>query len=289
MNIPKRVSIHGGHSGQFCCHAQDDLESMVKRYIELKFDWVGITEHTPPINDSLRYPDEIQAGISAEQLYAQFKTYILLCRKLQLKYKNKIDILVGMEIETCTGYNAFIKEIINTCRPDYIVGSIHHVDDICIDLSKSLYDVIVDSLGGIDNLYLRFFDLQYEMIESLNPAVIGHFDLVRIFDEDYRNRILKPAIWKKITRNLETIKARGLILDFNLRALDKGAREPYPASPILNAARQLGISVVPGDDSHSVSDIGRTIDTGIALLEKAGFSTDWKKPHCYQWEVENGI
>ena len=41
------VSVHGGHSGQFCHHATDTLEEIIQQYIAKQFPWVGITEHAP--------------------------------------------------------------------------------------------------------------------------------------------------------------------------------------------------------------------------------------------------
>jgi len=39
----ERISFHGGHSGQFCCHAQDTLEDLIKAYISKGFKAVGIS------------------------------------------------------------------------------------------------------------------------------------------------------------------------------------------------------------------------------------------------------
>ncbi|MCZ6839248.1 MAG: hypothetical protein O7G13_08210 [Alphaproteobacteria bacterium] len=36
--LPRYVSVHGGHSATFCSHAEDTLEKVVERYIELNFD-----------------------------------------------------------------------------------------------------------------------------------------------------------------------------------------------------------------------------------------------------------
>jgi len=116
------------------------------------------------------------------------------------------------------------------------------------------------------------------MITLLRPSVVGHFDLIRIFDPDYQHRLEKPAIKAKIRRNLELIKKHDLILDFNLRALAKGADEPYISQSILEMARDLNISVVPGDDSHGVSSVGNYIRQGVNLLKEAGFDTEWRQP-----------
>ncbi|MBF0573397.1 MAG: histidinol-phosphatase HisJ [Desulfamplus sp.] len=274
----KLVSVHGGHSGEFCNHAQNTLEEIIIKYIEVGFEWVGITEHIYPISNELRYPDEAVAGIDVSMLAKRFTEYIKTCRKLQEKYQDFITIMVGFESETYRGYKDFIPYIIKKFEPDYVVGSVHHVNDVCIDYSKEYYDCTAEALGGIDKLYCKYFDVQYEMIEAIEPSVVGHFDLIRIFDENYHERIEHPLIWQRITRNLELIKKKNLIMDFNLRALMKGASEPYISAPILAEAKKMNISVVIGDDSHGVKDIGVNIEKGIEILNSIGFDTNWQRP-----------
>ena len=108
--------------------------------------------------------------------------------------------------------------------------------------------------------------------------MVGHLDIVRIFDPDYRSRLLKPMIWEKIVRNLKLIKQLNLILDFNLRPLSRGENEPYLSAPILKKAAELGIDIVPGDDSHGVDTIGAHMQRAISMLRAAGVCTDWRKP-----------
>jgi histidinol-phosphatase (PHP family) len=254
------------------------LEEIVRSYIEHGFVWVGITEHVPGLRDDLLYPDQKEAGLTPAILFDRFSAYILECRRLQKKYAAEIKIYVAMEIETYSGYDKFVRTLMERFRPEYIVGSVHFVDDMGFDYSQEQYDMTAKAVGGVDTLYCRYFDQQYEMIRRLNPAVVGHFDLIRLFDPDYRQRLLQPEIARRIRRNLEVIKERGLIMDFNLRALLKGASEPYISASILRQARELGIAVVPGDDSHGLDSIGINMEKGIAILEDLGFDTDWKVP-----------
>jgi len=272
------VSIHGGHSGQFCSHARDSLEAMIQRYIEKGFAWVGITEHMPPSENRFRYPEETQAGLDVNALYQRFARYMETGRRLQEKYRFQIQILVGFESETHSGAPDFIDRLTEAFHPDYIVGSLHHVDDLGFDCSSGQYLQAAAALGGIDALYMRYFDLQHEMLRMLRPAVVGHFDLIRIFDPRYPQRILQPEIFQRIIRNLELIKNLDLILDYNVRALLKGADEPYISEPILRKALEMGISVVPGDDSHSIDSVGVGIAEGIRRLEDLGVDTNWRRP-----------
>ena len=275
------VSVHGGHSGEFVTHAEDKLEDIVKAYIKSGFEWVGITEHIPPERDDFMMPDEIEAGLDSTKLKNIFAKYINECRRLQKKYSREILIFTGFETETWSGYKNFVQSLIKKFKPDYMVGSLHQVSDLQFDYSRAYYERAVEILGGYDNMYCKYFDQQHQMILDLKPAVVGHFDLIRIFDPDYRTRIRKKEIWNRITKNLELIKQFDLIMDFNLRALYKGANEPYITKDILKKAKQLGIKVVPGDDSHGVSNIGLNMDQGIHILKKYGFNTDWPKPKLY--------
>jgi histidinol-phosphatase (PHP family) len=275
---PARVSVHGGHSGQFCRHASDTLAQIVEAYIDRNFSWVGITEHTPALRYDLCYPDEQEAGDTPQSLYTLFAEYITECRRLQQHHKGQITLYVGMEIETYSGFEDFVTELLERFRPDYLVGSVHFVAGIPFDYSRQEYARAAKAAGGVDALYARYFDLQYAMLQACKPAVVGHFDLIRIFDPGYRMRLQQPEIARKIRRNLEFIRDHNLILDYNLRALMKGADEPYISSSILAMAHDLNIAVVPGDDSHGLDSVGKFIDEGMEMLARAGFDTNWQRP-----------
>lgn len=278
QNTAQLVSIHGGHSGEFCNHAKDTLEEIVQVYIKRGFAWVGITEHMPPVSDDFLYEEEIEAGLDARKIYDRFARYIEICRALQQKYANQIELFVGVELE---GYDAalpFAQRLSETFQPDYMVGSVHHVDNLSFDLNSQEYQRLAQALGGVETLYCRYFDQQYKMIEQLRPQVVGHFDYIRGFDPDYKQHLQQQQILARMRRNLQLIKALDLILDFNVSPLRRGADEPYVSKAILLEARELGISIVPGDDAHGVQSVGQNIPEGIRILQALGFKTDWQKP-----------
>ena len=278
MDAPQPVSIHGGHSGQFCNHANNTLEEIVLTYIREGYPWVGITEHMPPVSDAFVYPEERRAGLNTASLTRRFAEYITTCRRLQTRYAKDIQIFVGFESETYSGSLDLAKTLIQRFSPDYVVGSAHHVADIPFDYSKKYYHMAADHCGGIDGLYQAYFDQQLEMINILKPRVVGHLDIIRIYDPNYRSRLAEPAIWEKIIRNLERIKQLDLILDFNLRPLSRGESEPYLSAPILEKACAMGIAVVPGDDSHGIADIGTTMHQAIDMMGAMGLPTTWRPP-----------
>jgi histidinol-phosphatase (PHP family) len=232
----------------------------------------------PPANEQTIPPEELASGLNLEALYDRFREYIRTCRALQRNYASSMRVLVGFEAEVCSGYETRVDAILKDFAPDYFVGSVHHVDDVPIDMTPEFYRRAVNAHGSIEHLYCRYFDLQLELIERFKPSVIGHFDLIRIFDSEYLRTMEDPAVWSRVERNLERIRALDLSLDFNVRAISKGASEPYPTKRIVEKARALGIAMLPGDDSHGVATVGLHLDEGIALLEQMGFSTAWRMP-----------
>ena len=273
----EKVSVHGGHSGQFCHHASDSLEAVIQAYIAQGFTWVGITEHMAPLSDAFRYPDEEADELDADFLLERFHHYFSECRKLGEKYRSDIEIFTAFETETYAGSEAYVRELVNELKPDYLVGSVHHVNGFCIDFNAAHFQNARASAGGMVELYCDYFDAQLGMLQALQPAVVGHFDLIRKFDTDYRQTLQNDAVLQRVERNLDFIAEKNLILDFNLRGFDK-AVEQYPSTPVLESALAKGIAVVPGDDSHGVKSVGRNYERGIGILRELGADTHWRKP-----------
>lgn len=281
----RKVSVHGGHSGQFCQHARDTLAEVVQAYIDQGFEWVGITEHMPPLSDAFRYGDEVAAGISADHLQWRFREYFDECRRLRRVHAGEIELYTAFETEMYDGALDFIRELMTLTRPDYIVGSVHHVRGICIDFSRGEYERALEQAGSLEALYCEYFDQQYQLLTALQPAVVGHFDLVRIFDDDYEATLKRPAVEERIDRNLDFMRQHELILDFNLRGLYKG-REPYPCRAILDRAVAMGLAIAPGDDSHGVASVGHHYEEGLAILADAGVAGPWPRPRLIDYPDE---
>jgi histidinol-phosphatase (PHP family) len=278
MTSPTLVSIHGGHCAQFCSHAQNTLEEVIQAYIAKGFAWVGITEHMPPVADRFMYAEERKAGCNIAALQDRFDRYMKEGRRLQKKYADELEIFIGFETEAYTGAIEKARQLIEHYQPDYVLGGIHHVADIPFDASVMDYQKAVAACGGETALYCRYFDKQYALIQDISPKVVAHFDLIRIFDDHYLSRWETPQILRRIERNLQCMADMDLILDYNVAALRKGAAEPYISKPLLQMAKELGIAVVPGDDSHASAMVGAYVDEGIAILEAMGMATQWRKP-----------
>lgn len=257
------ISFHGGHSGEFCDHASScSLEDVIKGYIEKGFKYIGISEHQAR-SDNFLYPEEIELGKTSLDLNKSFDLYFKTLRNLREKYKNKISILVGFETETCDGIEK-IKELRDKYQPDYLVGSLHHVNSIPIDYSPEEYKRALNKCGSIEDLFISYYDSQLELIKEIKPEVIGHFDLIRIFAGDYEP---SSRVMEAIRRNIEAGVSYGALFEVNSRAYKKGFLQPYPQKSILNMLADLGASATLGDDSHGPEDIGLYYSETVAVLK----------------------
>jgi histidinol-phosphatase (PHP family) len=142
-----------------------------------------------------------------------------------------------------------VKDLQAKYKWDFFVGSVHHVHTIPIDFDRDHFENARQVSGGSDiQLFEDYFDSQYEMLQSLKPPVVGHFDLIRLLS-DHRNidMTIYARLWDKVQRNLKFISSYDGILEINTSALRKGLDEPYPISSICQVSL---LSEVDGFDSE---------------------------------------
>ncbi len=111
-------------------------------------------------------------------------------RRVKSSKKNtaaRLKYSLDLKRRLTRGSDQFVQTLRSEFVPDYIVGSLHHVGDREFDCARDGYFETAESFGGLDSLYCRYFDEQYAMIDTLKPSVIGHFDLVRLFDPAYKS------------------------------------------------------------------------------------------------------
>eukprot|EP00759_Apiculatamorpha_spiralis_P004077 PhF_6_TR12302/c0_g1_i2/m.19539/K04486/E3.1.3.15B; histidinol-phosphatase (PHP family) len=171
---------HHSHSGEFCNHGQGTLEQMVEEYYTRGFHVVSLTEHMPRPNPENLYEEEIDDDITVEDLADTFDRYVAEARRLQKEYKGKMIIHVGMETENIDKDTIpFVHELNRKYNLDMMVGSVHHCGAIPLDMSSELMDKAVELYGGEHGAILQYLKQQHDLIASVRPPVIGHFDVVR--------------------------------------------------------------------------------------------------------------
>lgn len=262
-------SYHGGHSGQYCKHAKGRLADVVQAAVDAGFSHYGLSEHCPRTRPEELYPEEKADGIVA--LAEAFSAYMLEARELQARYAGRIDLLVGFETERLPPehWAAFMSALRAEHEPDFIIGSVHDVDGIWVDMSPEVTAIAVEHCGGIEALQRKYFRALAELVTTLRPEIVGHLDLVRKFAGPHPE--FSPAIMTEAEQTLEAVRAMGAVLDVNPGAYRRGLSPVYPMPKLLERARHMGIGVTLGDDGHGPHDVGAGLEACLAAIAAAGY------------------
>lgn len=242
---------------QYCPHgSKDNMEAYVEEVMKCGLDEMSFTEHLPlpknfedpsPLKDSAMGIERIEEYLKEGQV-------------LREKYKDKIKINIGVEVDYIEGYEEEIKELLNkygTFLSDGIL-SVHMIKGnkryYCIDFSVEEFEKIIDDLGSIDEVYNKYYDTLIMALESdlgtYKPKRIGHLNLVRKFNKEVPYNYEKHL--PKIEKILNIIKEKGYELDFNIAGLRKEeCGELYIEGKVLDMAIEKEILMVLGSDSHS--------------------------------------
>jgi histidinol-phosphatase (PHP family) len=273
MTSPWLISLHGGHSGEFCDHAQGTLESVLEAAAQQGFATFGVSEHAPRSAAQLVYPEESEQGWTVETLAQKFAAYGAEALRLQAKFEGRLTVLRGFETEAAPAtWSAEMQALREEHDFDFIVGSVHHVEDIPIDWNVEMLSRAADACGGLEALALRYYDLVAEVVEQLEPEVVGHLDLIRKLAGDLGPVDTLP-IRERVSQVLELIAETDGILDLNVSPVRRGQGPPYCAPWILAAARRLSIPFCFGDDSHGPDEVGGGIREGRQYLLEHGIDT----------------
>ncbi|MCJ1387333.1 histidinolphosphatase [Xylographa bjoerkii] len=267
---------HHSHSGQFCLHAKDDLETIVETAISKGMQTLVLTEHMPRDQETDLYPEEIEAGRTTNSLFETFDVYYKEARRLQSSYLLKIEVLVGVETDWIRpSSEQIIGKLLKRYRFDTLVGSVHHVHGVPTDFDRETYERARNISGGTDEkLYADYYDAQLKMLEAVKPPIVGHFDVIRLLSENPNASMRQhDPVWSRILRNLSFISSYGGMLEINSAALRKGMSEPYPQSEICQEFLKMNGDFVLSDDSHGVGQVGFGFKRTVEFVEEIGIKT----------------
>lgn len=263
------MHTHHSHSGDYVSHATGTLEQMVATAQQRNFAVFCLTEHMPRLDNKYLYPEEIDKLYTCKDLDTAFAKYLLHARQVQktVNAENGMKILVGFEVEGLDKPHIDLaKEFASVT--DMCVGSVHYVHGIPIDFDTTQWAAARDVSGSARQLFKDYFDLQYDVLTALHPEVIGHFDLIRLFQIDEIDPTTGknmadldiehdwPDVWLCIERNIKYAASYGGLFELNSAALRKGWATPYPKADICKAVIKLGGRFCLSDDSHAYAQVG---------------------------------
>ena len=236
-----------------CGHATGEDEEYVLEAISKGMRKLGFSDHA-------MLPDFSEPYVRGE--YSEFSDYVDSIRKLQNKYKDRIDIYLGMEAESFPEYFTYYKELLNTRALDYIILGNH-------DQMNFKTKTIVTRFSNITSasqLY-AYRDLAIEALTSGIFSIFAHPDYflrsIDNFDSDCR----------KVSRNMiECCIAFDIPLEVNIGGIRNGKKDfegterwIYPTDEFFSMVSRYHATCIFGEDAHSPQQLNDSAADYLAV------------------------
>jgi len=248
------------HTHSIFSDGKDTVEEIILKAIDLGFDTIGISDHSP-------MPFITDYDLTDKTL----PIYLKEISVLKEKYKGKIKVLHGIELDSSSK--------IDLSPYDYIIGSVHCFkhDGKYVDFDvdeKEIVKIINNYFNG-DSISLA--KAYYETLsgeEILRKAdFIGHFDIISKNTERVQIFDTESAEYKKLAIDaLHVTAEKCKFFEINTGAVSRGYRTvPYPAPFILKEMNNIGCKIVISSDCHDKEYLTCQFSEAAELARSCGF------------------
>lgn len=176
------------------------------------------------------------------------------------------SVRLGVEVGLRKIARAANKNFLNRADFDFVIGSIHVVDEF--DIYNPEFFAGKDKVAA----FKKYFAVMAEEISLADFDALGHIDYIcRV--APYENPEIDYATFKaEIDAVLKIVVERGKILELNTRRLDKirGLKE---LAPVYRQYKNFGGRYVTlGSDAHRAENIGANFERALEFTEELGLT-----------------
>lgn len=237
------------HTHSILSDGKHSYEEMIRMAISKGLDEIGFSDHVclKPVDWAISM---IDIPVMTEQIL-----------DLRLKYQDQIKIRYGIEMDYFPGQEIELKELIESIPLDYVIGSVHFIDDWNFDTDKSLYGKWPN-----DQLYKDYFELIQQAAASGLFDIIGHLDIIkkfRVYPESNQDKLFEDTI--------KLIKKSNLVVELNTGGVDRPCAEFTPNLKLLEICFRHNVPVTLSSDAHMTIQIARHFGSAIELLKQIGY------------------
>ncbi|MDD7794216.1 histidinol-phosphatase HisJ family protein [Clostridium sp. 'White wine YQ'] len=247
----------------FSPDSKEAIENIFNKAKESLLSEICLTEHISMNENDSSYD------------YLKYNNYIEEVNKYNGQESSELSIKIGLEVGEGHRYIKEVGEYIKDKDIDFIIGSLHRIDDIGIIGYLEMYD--------IKKVYEDYFKELYEVADKSEYDVLGHLDLVQRYAWNKYGRYEYKNYEDLIDCILKRVIERGKGIEINTSIL-KNRKEYMPKSEIVRRYRELGGKIITvGSDAHSFERVGEGISIAYDFLKESGFKyiSRYDKRKCY--------
>lgn len=253
------------HTHTTFCDGENTPEEMVLAAIDAGLREFGFSGHS-------HLDSEPEWTMSVEGT----KEYKETVRALKKKYKDKINIRLGIEQD-------YWSDTDDLSDYEYVIGAVHSINGE--DTTWSSIDYKLENFEKCLELYCdgdkmtaaeKYFELVGNLYEKTHCKIIAHFDLITKFNHQFEVETGKPYIDTEDkryiaaeTKALEKLTKTPVIFEINTGGMARGySDKPYPSERVLKYLAEKGAPVILSSDTHSKDTVNYGFDEAVALVEK---------------------
>lgn len=219
---------------------------------------IGLTDHLylyfqPPGSRSLKW------AMPEKEYPLHFEEML----HLRDEFRDLINVRVSVEVDYDPAFEDQLSDILAQYDFDFILGSVHFIDDWMLDDLEQSDRYRSGSVAEIYRLY-------YERIRKLSRSglcdVIGHLDLPKKF-----GYLPEEDLTAEVGETLDAIAEAGLVVEVSTAGLRKPVREIYPSPTLLEQMRARDIGIVLSSDAHFPDEVGAGYEQSVPLVRALGY------------------
>jgi histidinol-phosphatase (PHP family) len=175
-------------------------------------------------------------------------------------------VRVGLEVDWYADRRDAIAAAIDDAGPlDYVIGSVHEVDDFPIDASPVPWQRLDEKAR--DEVHRRYWLAVRDLAASGLFDIVAHIDLSKKFG-------FYPLVDldEEIDDALDAISASDMVVEINTAGWHKACADAYPTVEILQRCRKRDIPVTISADAHKPEHLVRDFRRAAARLASAGYA-----------------
>lgn len=240
------------HTG-LCNHATGTMAQYVRAAIARGLSAICFLDH-------LTFQE---AGRCNAMFLREVPMYVDAARRLARRYRERITVRVGLEVDFSARHADQCREIVNTFDLDVVGSSVHFIDGEDVVTRSSAW-----SRGELcaDAVYARYIGVLESMLDYDYFDVVCHLDLPKKY-----NLRPSPCAVKGFLALLEKIREKDVAVELNTSGFHYPVKDVFPSQELLDRCAALQIPVVTGSDSHAPESVGRDFDRARGILKAAGY------------------
>ena len=232
--------------------AQQTLPEIIRKAKDNNYKYIGITEHVDFFDFHPKKYDKFE--------------YALLTKDIEKIKKDFRGIRKGAEIGEPHLFPDRFKEFLEGREFDYLVGSIHHVNNV-----TPVYDKYFHSYSSFEEAYRVYFKEVLALVTFGGFDVAAHLDIVHRRGANFYKEYSYGKFKSEIDEILKVIIDKNIGLEINTSGLRFNAKDILPTADIVKAYIDMGGDIITvGSDAHTLKDIFFGIEKAYEILEGIG-------------------